>query len=61
MAITMKNYRLTWTDTSGVPRVSVPSYDKASAERRKERLQGDGCTDVQVVETKPGEVLQPQA
>ena len=60
MAITMKNYGLTWTDPDGVPRVSVVSYDKSSADGRKERLEGSGCTKVRVVETKPGEVLEPR-
>lgn len=57
----MKNYGLTWTDPDGVPRASRVSYDKGSADSRKAELEDGGCTDVQVVETKPGEVLQPQA
>lgn len=61
MAITMKNFGLTWTDSDGRPRASAASYDKGSAEDRKERLEDDGATDVRIVETKPGERLQPQA
>lgn len=57
----MKNYGLTWTDASGTRRASGVSYDKGSAEGRKQRLEGEGATDVHVVETKPGERLQPQA
>ncbi|MGW7087487.1 hypothetical protein ACWGH2_28875 [Streptomyces sp. NPDC054871] len=61
MAITMKNYGLTWTDPDGTPRASVCSYDKGSAEDRKLKLKAGGCTKVRVEETKPGQLLQPQA
>jgi hypothetical protein len=57
----MKNYGLTWTDPDGTPRAAAVSYDKPSAETRKQRLEADGCTDVEVVETKPGERLHPKA
>jgi len=57
----MKNYGLTWTDPAGVPRAAAVSYDKASAEHRQARLEADGCTDVEVVETKPGELAQPRS
>lgn len=60
MAITMKNYGLTWTDESGTPRASVTHFDKESAEDRKKKLEADGCTSVKISETKPGEALQPQ-
>jgi hypothetical protein len=56
----MKNYGLTWTDSTGTPRAAAVSYDKASADSRKERLEADGCTAVEVVETKPGELPQPR-
>lgn len=56
----MKNYGITWTDSNGVPHASVAGYDKTSAEHRKGRLEGEGATDVTVVETKPGELPQPQ-
>ncbi|QDO05366.1 hypothetical protein OHB25_03405 [Streptomyces mirabilis] len=59
MAITMQNFSLTWTDPDGTPRAAAVSYDKTSADRRKAQLEAD-CTDVQVVETKPGELPQPQ-
>ena len=55
MTITMQNYGLTWTDPDGTPQVSVVSYDKTSADRRKAELEAAGCTAVEVVETKPGE------
>jgi hypothetical protein len=60
MAITMQNYSLTWTDPDGTPRASGVSYDKPSAEQRKAELDVGGCTDVQVVETRPGELAQPR-
>lgn len=56
----MKNFSLTWTDPDGTPRAAAVSYDKASAEDRKARLEAEGCTDVEVVETKPGELLRPK-
>lgn len=56
----MKNYGITWTDPAGVRRASSVSYDKTSANHRKQRLEGDGATDVTVVEVKPGQRLQPQ-
>ncbi|WP_069883573.1 hypothetical protein [Streptomyces luteocolor] len=61
MAIKMQNYGLTWTDANGVPHATVCSYDKTSAEHRRQKLEADGCTSVRIVETKPGELLQPQA
>ncbi|QQM45234.1 hypothetical protein [Streptomyces liliifuscus] len=57
----MKNYGILWTDPDGTPRASVVSYDKPSADGRKVELEAGGCTKVRVVETKPGEALQPQA
>ncbi|MWA08709.1 hypothetical protein [Streptomyces sp. BA2] len=60
MAITMKNYGLTWTDPDGAARATVCSYDKASAEDRRAKLEAGGCTNVRVEETKPGQLLQPQ-
>ncbi|WP_392971232.1 hypothetical protein [Streptomyces sp. LN245] len=56
----MKNYGLTWTDPDGTSRAAAVSYDKASADERKARLEADGCTAVEVVETKPGELAQPR-
>jgi hypothetical protein len=60
MAITMTNYGLTWTDPDGTPRAAAVSYDRGSAEERKGRLEAEGCTDVEIVETKPGELAQPR-
>jgi hypothetical protein len=60
MSITMKNYGITWTDPDGTPRASVSSYDEKSADGRKAELEADGCTKVRIVETKPGQPLQPE-
>ncbi|MFH9968540.1 hypothetical protein ACH4PR_45840 [Streptomyces mirabilis] len=38
---------LTWTDPDGTRRASVVSYDKTSAEQRKQQPEGAGCTNVQ--------------
>ncbi|WP_413754827.1 hypothetical protein [Streptomyces sp. MMBL 11-3] len=59
----MKNHKVRWTDRDGQPHVSVASYDEDSAKARKRQLVADGVVadakDVRIVETKPGEVLQP--
>jgi hypothetical protein len=56
----MKNFSLTWTDPDGTARAAAVSYDKASAEARKARLVAAKCREVEVVETKPGELAQPK-
>lgn len=56
----MQNYGLTWTDSDGTPRASGVSYDQASAEQRQAQLEAGGASNVQVVETKPGELPQLQ-
>jgi hypothetical protein len=61
MTITMKNYGLTWTDPEGVPRSSAVGYDKPSAEKQKKVLEDAGCADVEIVETRPGQLPQPKA
>lgn len=57
----MQNFALTWTDTAGTPRASAVAYDKTSAERRKAELEAAGCTAVEIVPTKPGELPDPRA
>lgn len=47
--------RLSACTGRGRKRVSVVSYNKPSAEHRKERLEGEGCADVEIVETKPSQ------
>ncbi|MGW7425832.1 hypothetical protein ACWGJB_38370 [Streptomyces sp. NPDC054813] len=61
MTITMQNFALTWTDPDGTPRSSAVAYDKPSAGRRKQGLEDAGCRDVQIVETKPGELPEAVA
>lgn len=64
MAITMRNYGLTWTAPDGTHCSSAVAYDEASAERRKQELEDDHCTDVEVVEVvevKPGQLPEPVA
>ncbi|MFG3170535.1 hypothetical protein [Streptomyces sp. NPDC048200] len=61
MAITMKSYGIRWTDPDGTKQASSVSYDKASAEDRKKRLEAEGATDIAIVEVKPGERLQPKS
>ncbi|MFM9373222.1 hypothetical protein [Streptomyces sp. Da 82-17] len=54
MTITMTNWMLTWTGPDGKRRLSAVSYDKPSAEHRRRRLEDEGCTDIDIIETKPG-------
>lgn len=56
----MQSYGLTWTDPDGTARVSVVSYDRASADDRKRELEEGGASDVEVVATRPGERLTPK-
>ncbi|MFF1604209.1 hypothetical protein ACFVYV_43490 [Streptomyces mirabilis] len=60
MAITMENFGLTWTDPDGTARTSGVSYDQANASHRKQELEDAHAEDVEIVETKPGERLQPK-
>ncbi|MFF0018086.1 hypothetical protein [Streptomyces sp. NPDC005374] len=55
----MQNFALTWTDLDDVPRSSAVAYDKPSAVRRKQVLEDVGCSDVQGVETEPGQLPEP--
>lgn len=64
MTINVINFGLTWTAPEGVHRASAVSYDKVSGERRKQRLEDAGCTDVELVEVRPGQpgqLPQPKA
>lgn len=56
----MKNYALTWTDPGGTPRASASAYDQPSVNRRKAELEDAGCTDIEIVEVKPGELPEPR-
>ncbi|MET7826831.1 hypothetical protein ABZT23_19345 [Streptomyces sp. NPDC005386] len=61
MAITMKIYGLTWTDADGTAQASSIGYDMPSAKDRKKRLEAEGSKEVEIVEVKPGERLQPKS
>ncbi|MGW5529445.1 hypothetical protein [Streptomyces xanthochromogenes] len=60
MVIAMKNYGIRWTDVGGTPRASAVSYDRQSAEDRKAELVAATCTDVEIEETRPGQLLKPR-
>ncbi|MEH0557396.1 hypothetical protein [Streptomyces sp. B21-101] len=60
MAITMQNFGLTWTDTDSLPRGSAVAYDEPSAQRQKAALETAGCTGVEIVTVKPGELPEPR-
>ncbi|MFD3999803.1 hypothetical protein [Streptomyces rubiginosohelvolus] len=59
MPITMQNYALTWTDSTGKARAASVAYDKGSATSRKTELEAGGNTDVTIVPIRPGELPQP--
>ncbi|MEU0061440.1 hypothetical protein [Streptomyces sp. NPDC006334] len=61
MTITMHNFALTWTDPDGIPRSSAVAYDKPSAGGRKQELEEAGCSDIRIVETKPGQLPEAAA
>ncbi|QER90542.1 hypothetical protein [Streptomyces tendae] len=58
--ITMQNYCLTWTDSIGTPRSSAVAYDEPSAQDRKAALESSGCTSVEIVAVRPGELPEPR-
>ncbi|MFF4552676.1 hypothetical protein [Streptomyces sp. NPDC001422] len=60
MAITMKNFGIRWTDPDGTPRAAGVSYDRGSADDRKKRLTAAKCDNIEIVEVKAGERLQPK-
>lgn len=57
----MKNYALTWTDPAGTPRASAVAYNQSSADERKAELEDAGCTDIEIVVVKPGQLPEPRA
>jgi hypothetical protein len=59
MTSVMQNYGLLWTDPDGAPQASAGRYDKRSAKRRRTELQAVGCTRVEIVPVRPGEVPEP--
>ncbi|WGD45136.1 hypothetical protein [Streptomyces cathayae] len=58
--ITMQNYGLTWTDPTGTPCSSAVAYDEPSAQDRKAALESGGCTSVEIVAVRPGELPEPR-
>jgi hypothetical protein len=58
--ITMRNYGLTWTDPTGTPRASAVAYDEPSAQYRKAALEREGCTSVEIMAVRPGELPEPR-
>ncbi|MFI9616722.1 hypothetical protein ACIHCM_34445 [Streptomyces sp. NPDC052023] len=58
--IAMQNYGLTWTGPTGTPRSSAVAYDKPSAQDRKAALERVGCTSVEIVAVRPGELPEPR-
>jgi hypothetical protein len=52
-------YGLLWTDPDGVPQASAGRYDKRSAKRRRTELKAVGCTRVEIVPVRPGDVPEP--
>ncbi|WP_028805422.1 hypothetical protein [Streptomyces sp. 142MFCol3.1] len=59
MATAKRRYSLTWTDPDGAPQASAGRYDKRAAARRRRALEEIGCTCVELVVVKPGELPEP--
>ncbi|MEU5637494.1 hypothetical protein ACH47C_33655 [Streptomyces rishiriensis] len=59
MTSVMQNYGLLWTDPDGTPQASAGRYDKRSAKHRRTELKAVGCTRVEIVPVRPGEVPEP--
>ena len=60
MTITMQSFALTWTDPDGTPQASAVAYDETSAERRRKELEAAGCTSIEIVPVKPGQLPEPR-
>jgi hypothetical protein len=56
----MQNFALLWTDPDGRPRASAVAYDKTSADERRAELEDAGCTDIEIVSVKPGQLPEPR-
>ncbi|OIJ65338.1 hypothetical protein [Streptomyces mangrovisoli] len=56
MKTAKRRYGLVWTDPDGAPQASAGGYDKRSATQRRRALKAAGCTGVEVVVVKPGEI-----
>lgn len=51
----MKNYKIDYTRPDGERRRTAVAFNLSSAERRKQGLEDEGNTDVEIVSVKPGE------
>lgn len=49
----MESFKVLWTDANGHRKVSVVSYNRSSAEDRKEQLVGEHMADVSIVPVFP--------
>ncbi|MFD9005046.1 hypothetical protein ACFV0T_29520 [Streptomyces sp. NPDC059582] len=56
MTTATQRYGLVWTDREGVSQVSAGRFDKPAAKRRRKALKETGCTRVEIVAVRPGEV-----
>lgn len=59
MSNTTKRYGLLWTDPDGTPQASGASYDKRSAKYRRAELEAVGCTGIELVQVRHGELPEP--
>ncbi|MDX3800479.1 hypothetical protein [Streptomyces sp. AK04-3B] len=59
MTSVMQYYGLLWTDPDGAPQASAGRYDKRSAKHRRTELKAVGCTRVEIVPVRPGDVPEP--
>ncbi|GAB7110100.1 hypothetical protein JCM4814A_84150 [Streptomyces phaeofaciens JCM 4814] len=59
MSTVTKRYGLLWTDPDGAPQASAASYDKRSAKYRRTELEAVGCTSIELVQVRYGELPEP--
>ncbi|MER7983577.1 hypothetical protein [Streptomyces sp. NPDC095817] len=48
-------------DADGKAQAASVGYDMVSAKDRKKRLEVEGSTDVEIIEVKPGQRLEPKS
>lgn len=51
----MKNYRLRYRKTDGAAVTTAAAYSRTVAEERRQELEAEGMTEVEIFEVKPGE------
>ncbi|MBO7936862.1 hypothetical protein G6W55_16445 [Streptomyces sp. CAI-85] len=54
-----KRYGLLWTDPDGTPQASAAGYDKRAAKFRRAELEAVGCTSIEIVQVRYGELPEP--